>query len=192
MLLVTWGRISWATFDTSGIQSFAGTDLRGALPIMLLAAAGVSALVAGVALIRPLRYPLLLLIGGLASLGALVLVVIESQRRSIPFVGLVDLNQTTHRSWHWLTGTMVLVIALTAVSAVVWMMLSVLSWSRPCPDCAERVSRSAINCPHCGYEFRLPAGQKRCPDCRQPVKAQARVCRHCGSRFDESERSAPV
>ena len=27
--------------------------------------------------------------------------------------------------------------------------------SRPCPQCAKRVRKGRLDCPHCGYDFRV-------------------------------------
>ena len=29
--------------------------------------------------------------------------------------------------------------------------------SRPCPQCAKRVKKGELDCPHCGYDFRMQA-----------------------------------
>jgi hypothetical protein len=72
-------------------------------------------------------------------------------------------------------------LAIIAAACLLAASLVVVAGSRvkTCPDCAERISRSADLCPHCGHLFAPPHGWKRCPHCHGKARERARVCKHC-------------
>lgn len=175
LLLATWGHLYTHGFG-SVIRAFHGGDLPGAVRLALFALSAGVVVVGLVAVARPLRYPGLLLVAGLAMAGEVGLIVLE-------------LNSTSlfgNDAYRFAAPTIVAGVVVGGVGAVIWFALfSASVRGQRCPDCAERVQQTAIECPYCGYEFPLSGHTKRCEACRRPVKAEARVCRFCHHRFGE-------
>jgi hypothetical protein len=174
LLLATWGHLYTYGFDYV-IGVFHGGALPAAVRVALFALSASVVAVGLLALARPFSYPILLLLAGLAMAAEVGLIVVEVNRTDL----FVD-------AYRFATRTIVAGVAVGAVGAVVWFGLF---WAtvrgKNCPDCAEWVRRTAIECPYCGYEFPLSKRAKRCETCRRPVKAEARVCRYCHHRFGE-------
>jgi hypothetical protein len=190
LLLVQWGDLDTVVF--SGTKSLAlraittpfyGGDLPHGFRVTLISLSILAAMLGVVALVRPLRHPVLLLVACVAMVAAFVLVAFQWNDNDLftaPNLGVLRLR------WKWASLTIFSAFALSGAGALVWLGLFVAS-VRPkrCPDCAERVRRSAIDCPHCGYRFPLSRGLKRCEACERPIKAEARVCRYCHHRVGE-------
>ena len=174
-LLLTWGHLYGLDFAPL-FQAFHGGDLPAWFRTALLSLSGVAVIVGIVAVFRPSRYPLLALLACLAMLAQVVLIVVEWNSDSV----FVDTR------WHWASGTVIAALAVGGAGAALWLGLFVSSVrGKRCPDCAERVPRPTIDCPHCGYRFPLSGRLKRCEACQRPVKAEARVCRYCHHRVGE-------
>lgn len=171
LLLLTWGHYS----DPS--VTFKGTALQSSFEIELIALSAVTVLVGAAGLLRQL-HPAALLVCCIAMTAEAVLIAIEWNSHSA--LG-------PNEPWRWATPTLVLAVTLSGLGIAAWLGLLITRspTGKKCPDCAERVRSSVIDCPKCGYHFALPAHLKRCGSCQRPVKAEARFCRFCKQRFDE-------
>jgi hypothetical protein len=161
LLLATWGHVYTPGYG-SRIRAFHGGDFPAGVRIgLFLLSAGV--VIAGiVAFARPLRYPVLLMAACLAMAAEVGLIVVELNSNSLFYP----------EAWRFATSTVVIAFAVSGVWAALWFALF---WAairgKQCEDCAERVRRSAVDCPHCGYQFPLSGHMKRCEACRRPIKA---------------------
>ena len=193
-LLANWGRLRTIMPDPyiSGVTrtrvtSFGAEVFPAWFRSGLLAVCLVIAVLGLVLLVRALPRSVLLLCA--VALGAVIAgIVIETNRPAL-FRAAPGADATVR--WHLATATVVAALALAGAGLLLWLVLFLRSLMRKvCPDCAERISRRAVDCPVCGYEFPLPVGLKRCEQCHRPVKAEARVCRHRQHRFGETMASA--
>jgi len=187
-LLAHWGRLHLTVRDPQALHTVTTTFGSGAFPAWfrfgLIALSGLVVAFGIVALTRP--RPWLLLCCCLALGAELVLIVVEANSQSL-FEDKV-LNADTLNVVYGLSSTTIAAALILSGAALLAMLASLVASLRKqtCPDCAERVRRSDIDCPHCGYHLALPSGMKRCDECDRVVKEQARVCRHCGHRFDQA------
>ena len=176
-LLLVWGHVSTypdvPPFQTV-VTAFHGSALPGAFQIELIALSGVVVAISALAILRPV-HPVMLLLCGAAMAAEIILLGFEASSHDV-----------FSSAWRWTDATLVAVFVLSGLGLAVWlgMFVSALT-GRKCPDCAERVRRTVIDCPHCGYRFPPPRGFKRCEACQRPVKSEAHVCRYCHHRFGE-------
>jgi RNA polymerase subunit RPABC4/transcription elongation factor Spt4 len=197
LLLATWGHIETITGGSNGLgptvrRSFSGGDLPEGFQVALIALSGAVIAAGVIATLRPARYPLLLAGACLATIAQIVLVVFEWLRTDL-FSSLYSQANVLSVDWSFTSRTLIAALVLGGVGACIWLALTAAAVARKvCPDCAERVPSGTIECPHCGYEFPLPAGLKRCETCHRAVKAEARVCRYCRHRFGEPVEQMPT
>jgi hypothetical protein len=175
LLLATWGHV----YDrpSAGLVPFHGDDLQRGFRNGVFVLSGITVVIGTVAILQPGRYPALLLVATGAMAAEAVLIAVEWNNGSLFGRQL---------RWDWAPTTLVAALAASGVAALLWLALLVATLQgKRCPDCAERVRRSTIDCPHCGYRFPLSPHMKRCEACERPIKAEARVCRYCRHRFGE-------
>lgn len=173
LFLLTWGHLYFVFPLVT--RPFHGGDLPPGMRVAVFSLSGLVVILGVVALLRPSRYPALLLLACLAMAAEVVLIAVEFNNNS-----LFDAR------WHWDSATVIAAFAVSGAGAFIWLRLFATSLrGKQCPDCAERVPQSVIDCPHCGYRFLLSDHLKRCEACQRPVKAEARVCRYCHHRFGE-------
>jgi RNA polymerase subunit RPABC4/transcription elongation factor Spt4 len=186
LLLATWGHLYAVEVvkDSPGfptvVTAVNGSVLSQSVEIALIA---LSCLVVGLGLAAIVRaiHPALLALCGAAMAAELVLILVRWNAHGLFVRRNVDVG-----AFHWTLGpAWIAAVILSAAGLTVWLGLFVenLVGVRVCPDCAEPISRAAVDCPHCGYKLPLSGGSKRCEACQRPVKAEAKVCRHCGHRF---------
>jgi hypothetical protein len=181
LLFVRWGhlyRLGRDVTPATAVAPFTGTDLPDWFQTAVVLLTAVVVGVGVIAFLRPLRYPPMLLLACIAM---------AAQAAVVALVWPDDHIFPRPAGWRWIAATIAVAFALTGAGAVTWLGLFVaaLRPSKRCPDCAEYVRRSEIDCPHCGYQFPLASGFKRCESCHRPIKAEAHVCRYCRHRVGE-------
>jgi hypothetical protein len=190
LLLADWGSIQTLTFSGStpvqATQTFRGTDIQQSFQIALIALSSTAIVLGLVSLVRPLRYPPLLLAAAMVMLADVVLIALQWTSTQLPTSVTIAQPDYVRISWGWQSSTLAAALALAGLGASALLGLTfATSVGKRCPDCAERVQRGTMDCPFCGCKFALSHHQKRCEACHLPVKADARVCRHCHHRFGE-------
>jgi hypothetical protein len=175
LLLLRWGE---RPDDFGHTIQFAGTGLPSPWPLLILACAGVSALVGLVVVWRRFVSLLVILLEVLLMSAVLTVILIAWNDDSL-FMSATPPSAT----WEW-TSLPFVTMGLAGAGIAVWLGLALAAAvGKTCPDCAERTRWRSVNCPHCQYEFPIHPRLKRCEECRRPIKTEARVCRFCGHRF---------
>jgi hypothetical protein len=192
LLLVHWGHVHIRLVSLETVsRAFDGSDLQQGFRTELIVLSGVVVAAGLILIFRPLQ-PAALLLCCAATIAQIVLIAIEWNTHAL-FAAERANPYFLNVRWSWASTTLLAALVTSGVGLAAWLGLLALSASgKRCPDCAERVRRDAIDCPHCGYQFQPPRGLKRCEACQRPVKADARVCRYCNHRFGEPVERAPA
>lgn len=197
LLLLTWGHTELSVYRSAAsyavirtTRSFDGGDLASSFRLKLLCLSGAVVLLGALSMIRPAHHRVIGLLAGLAMTAQVVVIAIELNSSDLSHAAFQNPNVDNFVA-QFSSPVYVAAFVASGGGALIWLALAALSTNhKVCPDCASRVQRSAINCPHCDYEFPLQSGLKRCEECRRPVSSEALVCRHCKHRFGAAPASA--
>jgi hypothetical protein len=163
-LLMTWGHLSqdvgYASSHTV-VTSFNGSVLSRSIEIALIAISCAVVALGVIAVFRTI-HPAFLALCAAAMAAELGLILIRLDQPGL--FSYLHANPNVV-NFHWKFGPVSIAAeTVSAIGLAAWLglLLTAVIRARTCPDCAERIPRSAIDCPHCGFKLLLPGGLRRC------------------------------